>query len=70
VRRLLAAGLFTALAVAPAAAAAPNWAALQADPYDPPKPAPALTLPDPDGKVTRLEDLRGKVVLVFFWATW
>ena len=36
----------------------------------PPKLAPAFALPDPDGKVTRLEDLRGKVVLLFFWATW
>jgi cytochrome oxidase Cu insertion factor (SCO1/SenC/PrrC family) len=49
---------------------APNWAALDAQAYDSPKPAPAFALPDPDGKVTRLEDLRGKVVLLFFWATW
>jgi len=52
------------------AAAAPNWAALEAQPYESPKPAPAFELPDPDGKLTRLEDLRGKVVLLFFWATW
>ena len=52
------------------AAAAPNWAALDAQTYESPKPAPAFALPDPDGKVTRLEDLRGKVVLLFFWATW
>jgi cytochrome oxidase Cu insertion factor (SCO1/SenC/PrrC family) len=58
------------LLVAQTAAAAPNWGALEAQPYDPPKPAPAFALPDPDGKVTRLEDLRGKVVLLFFWATW
>ena len=58
------------LFAAPTAAAAPNWAALDAQAYESPKPAPAFELPDPDGKVTRLEDLRGKVVLLFFWATW
>jgi len=39
-------------------------------PYEPPKPAPALTLPDLQGKTVRLTDLKGKVVLAFFWATW
>jgi cytochrome oxidase Cu insertion factor (SCO1/SenC/PrrC family) len=58
------------LLAAQTAAAAPNWAALDAQAYESPKPAPAFALPDPDGKVTRLEDLRGKVVLLFFWATW
>jgi cytochrome oxidase Cu insertion factor (SCO1/SenC/PrrC family) len=58
------------LFAAQAAAAAPNWTALDAQLYEQPKPAPAFALPDPDGKVTRLEDLRGKVVLLFFWATW
>jgi cytochrome oxidase Cu insertion factor (SCO1/SenC/PrrC family) len=58
------------LLAAQTAAATPNWSALEAQPYEPPKPAPTFALPDPDGKVTRLEDLRGKVVLLFFWATW
>ena len=57
------------LLAAQTAAAAPNWAALDAQVYESPKPAPAFELPDPDGKVTRLEDLKGKVVILFFWAT-
>lgn len=32
--------------------------------------APALTLKDSEGKTVNLTDLRGKVVLVNFWATW
>jgi cytochrome oxidase Cu insertion factor (SCO1/SenC/PrrC family) len=47
-----------------------EFAAMQIIPYDSPKPAPQLALPDLDGKVARLEDFRGKVLLVFFWATW
>ena len=58
--------LFTTLAVA----AAPDFAAMQIQPYDPPKPAPAFALPDLQGKTIRLEDFRGKVVMLFFWATW
>jgi len=53
-----------------AGAAGPDFAALGFQPYDPPKPAPAFSLPDVDGKPTRLEDFRGKVLLLFFWATW
>lgn len=32
--------------------------------------APDLKLPNPDGKVIALSSLRGKVVLVDFWASW
>jgi thiol-disulfide isomerase/thioredoxin len=35
-----------------------------------PIPAPALELEDLAGRVHRLEDYRGQVVLVNFWATW
>ena len=45
-------------------------AAARLEQGEPSKPAPTFALPDLDGKVTRLEDLRGKVVLLFFWATW
>ncbi len=34
------------------------------------KPAPELKLEDIDGKLQNLSDLRGKVVLVNFWAAW
>jgi thiol-disulfide isomerase/thioredoxin len=33
-------------------------------------PAPLWTLPTPDGGTLSLEDLRGKVVILDFWATW
>ena len=32
--------------------------------------APELNIPDLDGVTHRLEDYRGKIVLVSFWATW
>ena len=35
-----------------------------------PKPAPALKLKDLDGQLHDLAQLKGKVVLINFWATW
>lgn len=32
--------------------------------------APEIVMADPDGNVRRLSDLRGKVVLIDFWASW
>ncbi|HWP22931.1 MAG TPA: TlpA disulfide reductase family protein [Candidatus Binatia bacterium] len=34
------------------------------------KPAPDFFLKDLDGNIVRLQDLKGKVVLLNFWATW
>src|SRR5947199_10860615 len=48
-----------ALTVAAVAAAAPDFASLQIQPYDPPKPAPAFSLPGLDGTPqTRSEERR------------
>jgi peroxiredoxin len=38
--------------------------------YESPKPAPAFALPALDGRTVRLEDQKGKALLLFFWATW
>ena len=32
--------------------------------------APGFVLPDLDARPVRLSDLRGRVVLLYFWATW
>jgi peroxiredoxin len=32
--------------------------------------APEIALPNPDGKTMKLSDLKGKIVLVDFWASW
>lgn len=34
------------------------------------QPAPEIALPDPEGKEIRLSSLRGKYVLIDFWASW
>ena len=57
-------------ALASTKAQGPDFNSMQVQTYDPPKPAPVLSLPDLQGKTVLLSDLKGKVVLVFFWATW
>jgi peroxiredoxin len=44
--------------------------AFRALPPERQRPAPAFTLPDHQGAPINLADLRGKVVVVRFWATW
>jgi peroxiredoxin len=34
------------------------------------RPAPEISLPTPDGTTLNLSDLRGKIVLIDFWASW
>ena len=63
----LACGLLLATS---AMAAAPDFAGMQVQPFDLPKAAPAFALPDLQGKTVRPDDLKGKVVMLFFWATW
>lgn len=67
---LLAAALGTGPAAGQPAASPPAWKALEVQAYDPPKPAPAFALPALDGRTVRLEDQKGKALLLFFWATW
>jgi cytochrome oxidase Cu insertion factor (SCO1/SenC/PrrC family) len=70
-RATVASVAFTLLVAAAASSAtAPDFESMRIDPYTPPKPAPALSLPDLDGNQRTLSEFRGKVLLLFFWATW
>jgi cytochrome oxidase Cu insertion factor (SCO1/SenC/PrrC family) len=62
--------VLVALLLPLAAAAAPDVAAVNVQRYEPPKPAPEFALPDLEGRQVRLADFRGKLVLLFYWATW
>jgi hypothetical protein len=73
IHRLVGAFLSAALVAGPAGlapAAGPDLGALGLQAYESPKPAPAFSLPDVAGRTWNLAELRGKVVLLFFWATW
>ena len=67
---LIAAALWAAAAAAQPAAAPPAWEKLGVQAYEAPKPAPPFALPALDGRTVRLEDQKGKALLLFFWATW
>jgi cytochrome oxidase Cu insertion factor (SCO1/SenC/PrrC family) len=65
----LLAALLGLVAVA-ASAAAPDFASLGLQPYAAPKEAPEFSLPDLAGQSHTLAEFKGKVLLLFFWATW
>jgi hypothetical protein len=67
--RVACAALLAMLLAAPALAAGPDFDGMQVEQL-PGKPAPSFALPGLDGKTVRLEDFRGKVVMMVFWATW
>lgn len=73
-RALLAAALLAALALAGAPGAHADTVEdllfdLQLVPLDG-RPAPGFTLPDLGGRPVSLADHRGRLVLLYFWATW
>jgi len=63
-KRGLAASVFVVLGLSIAGL----WGALRAPAR--PHEAPSFVLPDLSGKVVRMDDLRGKVVVLNLWATW
>ena len=68
--RVVGGGLASLALLVGVAMAAPDFDSMRAQAYASPKPAPQFTLPDLDGKSHSLAELRGKVVMLYFWATW
>ncbi len=67
-------GCLLAIAVAPSGlgakvVGAAAWQAVGVTPVEP-APAPALTLSDLAGRPVGLDEFRGRVVMLYFWATW
>jgi peroxiredoxin len=62
--------LSLALAAGGANAHDPKYHGVRLVRFQRPIPAPEFTLPDPQGRPVRLGDLRGRWVLLNFWATW
>ena len=62
--------LVLVLLVASVAAAEQPPLGHKMNPVSPPLAAPGFTLPDMDGEMHTLDDFRGKVVMLNFWATW
>jgi hypothetical protein len=46
------------------------WRAAGVVPVPRPVPAPSLRLSDLSGKTVDIRQLRGRLVMVYFWATW
>jgi thiol-disulfide isomerase/thioredoxin len=75
-RRSALAGMLAALAATPALASAgtagpPLAGQMKKFTVHPtPRPAPALAFKDRDGEPVKLADLKGRVLLVNYWATW
>lgn len=69
-RRLAVALGVLALLASSGLAGTPDFAGMQVQAFDPPRAAPPFALPDLAGQTVRLEDFRGKVVMLVFWATW